>query len=62
MPVRASVLYPSRIDFRYLNGFSRGARHFLIAPIWRPLPAVVAVQAPVAPILGVPALKLVPAT
>jgi hypothetical protein len=30
--------------------------------MWRPLPAIVAVQALVAPILGVPALKLVPAT
>jgi hypothetical protein len=33
-----------------------------LAVMWRPLPAVVAVQALVAPILGVPALKLVPAT
>jgi hypothetical protein len=32
-----------------------------LAVMWRPLPAVVAVQALIAPVLGVPALKLVDA-
>jgi hypothetical protein len=33
-----------------------------LAVMWRPLPAVVAIQNLVAPILGVPVLKLVPAS
>src|SRR5260370_13230646 len=32
LPLITSVGW--RIDFRYSNGFSRGAPHLLIAPIW----------------------------